>query len=189
MTELRYWILLPLCLLSLVASPPPCGAQEPRLTDLTITNTRDNLLVYMRVQGAFRQDMTEAAHSGVPTTFSFLASLYETRSLWFDKQISEITATHTLSYDALKEEFSVTRSWEAGPARVTRSFEEARQWMTSVERLKVATIDQLQKGKSYQLRAKAELSQLTLPFYLHYVLFFLSYWDFETDWYTVDFIY
>jgi hypothetical protein len=28
-----------------------------------------------------------------------------------------------------------------------------------------------------------------LPFYLHYVLFFLSFWDFETDWYTVDFIY
>jgi hypothetical protein len=53
----------------------------------------------------------------------------------------------------------------------------------------VATLDQMTKGKSYQLRAKAVLSQLTLPFYLHNILFFLSFWDFETDWYTVDFIY
>ena len=40
-----------------------------------------------------------------------------------------------------------------------------------------------------QIRAKAELSKLTLPFFLHYVFFFVSLWDFETDWYTIDFIY
>jgi len=28
-----------------------------------------------------------------------------------------------------------------------------------------------------------------LPFYLDYVLFFLSLWDFETDWYSVVFKY
>ncbi|NQT10914.1 MAG: DUF4390 domain-containing protein, partial [Desulfobacteraceae bacterium] len=41
----------------------------------------------------------------------------------------------------------------------------------------------------YQIRAKAELGKLTLPFYLHYILFFVSLWDVETDWYTIDFIY
>jgi len=39
------------------------------------------------------------------------------------------------------------------------------------------------------LGAKAELNKLTLPFHLHYVLFFVSLWDFETDWYTIDFVY
>jgi len=39
------------------------------------------------------------------------------------------------------------------------------------------------------LRVKAELEKVRLPLYLHYVLFFVSLWDFETDWYTVDFIY
>jgi len=189
MRELRYWILLPLCLLSLGAFPSPCAASEAKLIDLTITNTADNLLVHLRVQGAFRSEMAQALHSGVPTTFTFRTSLYETRRFWFDKSISEITLTHSLIYDALKKEYTVARSWEPGQIRVTRSFEEARQWMTSVEQLKVATLDQMTKGKSYQLRAKAVLSQLTLPFYLHHVLFFLSFWDFETDWYTVDFIY
>jgi hypothetical protein len=55
--------------------------------------------------------------------------------------------------------------------------------------LSIVPLAQLQKGQQYQVRAKAKLSKLTLPFYLHYVLFFVSLWDFETDWYTIDFIY
>ena len=35
----------------------------------------------------------------------------------------------------------------------------------------------------------AELNKIQLPLYLHYVFFFLSLWDFETDWHSVDFRY
>jgi len=48
---------------------------------------------------------------------------------------------------------------------------------------------QLKKGKRYQLQMMAQLDRIRLPFHLHYVLFFLSLWDFETDWYAVDFRY
>jgi hypothetical protein len=61
--------------------------------------------------------------------------------------------------------------------------------MAEIDSLKVIDLNQLQKGTRYQIRTKAQLSKLTLPFYLHYVLFFVSLWDFETDWYTIDFIY
>jgi hypothetical protein len=50
-------------------------------------------------------------------------------------------------------------------------------------------LGQLEKGQQYQLRTKAEVGKQTLPFYLHYVLFFVSLGDIETDWYTIDFIY
>jgi hypothetical protein len=33
------------------------------------------------------------------------------------------------------------------------------------------------------------MSKTTLPWKMHYVLFFVSLWDFETDWYTIDFIF
>ena len=61
--------------------------------------------------------------------------------------------------------------------------------MAEIDRLKVVPLNQLEKGRQYQLRAKAQLDKLTLPLYLHYVLFFVSLWDFETDWYTIDFIF
>jgi hypothetical protein len=61
--------------------------------------------------------------------------------------------------------------------------------MTEIHSLKIIPLSELEKGRQYQLRVKAEFSKKTLPFYLHYVLFFVSLWDFETDWYALDFIY
>jgi len=72
---------------------------------------------------------------------------------------------------------------------VANSFPHAQKLMAAVDNLKVVSLDNLIKGQQYQIRAKAELNKLTLPLYLHYVLFFVSLWDFETDWYTIDFIY
>jgi hypothetical protein len=61
--------------------------------------------------------------------------------------------------------------------------------MVDVDGLKIVPLSRLEKGRQYQVQAKAQLSKLTLPLYLHYVFFFVSLWDFETDWYTIDFIY
>ena len=73
--------------------------------------------------------------------------------------------------------------------RVVKSFDEAKKLMAEIDSLKIVELNRLEKGSQYQIRTKAQLSKLTLPFYLHYVLFFVSLWDFETDWYTIDFIY
>jgi len=61
--------------------------------------------------------------------------------------------------------------------------------MAEIDSLKIIELNHLEKDSQYQIRTKAQLSKLTLPFYLHYVLFFVSLWDFDTDWYTIDFIY
>ena len=50
-------------------------------------------------------------------------------------------------------------------------------------------MSEMKKGFHYQVQMMAQLDKIKLPFYLHHVLFFLSLWDFETDWYAVDFRY
>ena len=159
------------------------------MTDIIVTNTRDDLLVYLNVEGAFREKMQAAILSGVPTTFSFFITLFKARNLWLDKKIADIKVTHSVKYNNLKKEFVVKRSWENGEPLVTQSFEEVKKLMTEIDSLKIAPLSGLEKGLNYQIRAKAELSKLTLPFYLHHVFIFLSLWDFETDLYTIDFIY
>ena len=101
----------------------------------------------------------------------------------------ESEISHTIKYDNLKKEFMIKRSWQNGNPIVTKSFDEAQKQMAEIDGLKVVSLNMLEKGRRYQLGSKAELNKLTLPFYLHYVLFFVSLWDFETDWYEVDFIY
>ena len=164
-------------------------AQEARLNNITVSNTRDYLLLYLNLEGAFSEKLNKAILSGVPATFSFLAKLNKVRNIWIDQEIADITVTHTIKYDNLKKEFIIRRSWKNNEPEVTKSFNEAQTWMTEVNSLKIIPLGQLEKGQQYQLRIKAEVSKQTLPFYLHYVLFFISLWDIETDWYTIDFIY
>jgi hypothetical protein len=162
-------------------------AQDATLTNITVSNTQDDLLLFLNLEGAFREEMKQAILSGAPSTFSFFAKLNRVRSLWFDKDIADLEVTHTIVYDNLKKEFTITRSWKDNNPEVTKSFDEAKKWMTEVDSLKIIPLNRLEKGEQYQLRVKAEVSKKTLPLYLHYILFFVSLWDFETDWYTIDF--
>ena len=175
------------CILTVLASP--AIAQEAVLTNIIVTNTRDDLLVYLNVEGAFSEKIKEAIMSGVTVTFSYFVALYRTRGLWFDKKIADVEVTHSIRYDSLKKEFHVRRSWGNGKPAITQSFGQAQQLMAEIDSLRIVPLGELEKGRNYQIRTKAELSKLTLPFYLHYVLFFVSLWDFETDWYTIDFTY
>lgn len=164
-------------------------AKDAKLTNIIVTNTRDDLLVYLTVEGAFTQNMEDAINSGVPASFSYSVNLYRSRGMWFDKKLVDLTITHTIKYNSLRKEYSVTRSWDTNSPVVVRSFDTAKKLMAEIDSLKVIPLEQLKKGNQYQIQAKAKLSRVTLPYYLHYVLFFLSLWDFETDWYTIDFIY
>lgn len=164
-------------------------AKDAKLANIIVTNTRDDLLIYLSVEGAFTQKMEDAVKNGVPASFSFFVNLYRSRGIWFDKKLADLTITHTIKYNSLKKEYAVSRSWDNNSPVVVQSFDTARRLMTEIDSLKVIPLGLLEKGKQYQIRAKAKLSRVTLPYYLHYVLFFLSLWDFETDWYTIDFIY
>lgn len=176
-------------LLAMPLFQPCAAAQEAKLTHVIVTNTRDHLLLYLNVEGAFREEIVQAVMSGVPVSFSFYLELNKNRDFWPDKTLVSTKFTHTIKYNNLKKEFIVERSWETGEPTRTQSFADAKKLMAEVDSFKVVLLDQLEKGRQYQLLAKAELSRKTLPFYLHYVLFFVSLWDFETDWYAVDFIY
>lgn len=165
------------------------NAQDARLKNITISSTDKKLLVSMEVEGAFTQDVMEAILKGVPADFSFLVKLDRSRPWWSNEELADIEATHTIRYDNLKKEFSVYRSWIDQKPILTQSLAEAQALMTQIEGLAIIDIDQMQKNQQYELRAKAELSQMTLPFYLHYVFYFVSLWDFETDWHSVVFIY
>lgn len=162
---------------------------DARLSNLVVTNTHDDLVVYLSVEGAFTDKMKKAVLSGVPATFSYFVTLQRVRNFWFDKEIADLAVTHTIKYHTLKKEFIIKRSWEGGKQHVAKSFEEARRLMTRVDGLKVVSVSELDKGRQYQIQAKAKLDKLTLPLYLHYIIFFVSMWDFETDWYTIDFVY
>jgi len=159
------------------------------ISHIKLANTRDDLLAYFKVENAFNEKNTQAVENGISTAFTFYVTLYKTSSSLFDKKITDIKTRATIKYNSMKQEYTVVCQWKDAPALITKSFDEAKTWMTDIDNLKVVPLDRLVKGDKYQIRIKAELDKVTLPLWLHYVFFFVSYWDFETDWYVINFTY
>ena len=58
--------------------------------------------------------------------------------------------------------------------------------MTRVEKVVLFPAEMLETRRPLLLKIKTQLQQFQLPFRLHYLLAFVSYWDVETDWYTLE---
>lgn len=162
-------------------------AKEAAITNLILANRDQVLEVYLRTEGAFTPKIEAAVQSGVPVTFSYYLVLESPRRFRPSLELSDIKLTHSIRYNAIRETYTVTRSWEGFAPHVTQDFEEAKRKMCNISNLVIAQVEEMEKGRAYRLRAKAKLSELTLPLYLHHILFFLSFWNFETDWYSIDF--
>ncbi len=167
----------------------PIYAEDAYLSDIVLTNEQDYLLVHFTVEECFTAEMNEAIEKGIEVTFTFFVKLNEKRGLWLDKKIADMEFRHSIKYDNLKEIYEV-RLLERGNETITiKDFDEAKRLMSNVAALRVTPIDRLREGDNYQLKVMAELDKIRLPFNLHYVLFFLSLWDFETGWHAIDFRY
>ena len=167
----------------------PAQAEKAYLSDIVITNVEEHLLVYFTVKECFTPEMNNAIESGIETTFTFFVKLYEKLDFSIDNKVTDLEVKHSIKYDSLKKIYEVRLSERENQAITVKDFEEAKRLMSEVIALKVTPLNNLREGADYQLQMMAELDKVTLPFYLHYVLFFLSLWDFETDWHTIDFRY
>ena len=165
------------------------AAEEAQIADLVITNTSENLLVYFKVEKSFTKDIEEAILAGIPTTFTFVLELRRERHYWFDEKESFLEVEHTIKYDNVKKVFYVAFTEEGRSTQQFKDFAEAKIAMSELNGIVFTPLRQLMRGNKYYLMVKAKLEEVRLPLHLEYVFFFVSLWDFETDWFVQDFVY
>jgi hypothetical protein len=158
------------------------------LKDIIVTTSKKDLWLYFVTEGCFKKEMERAILSSVPVTFTFKATLGQKRRFWLDKKIHSVKIYHTIKYDQLKDVFVIKRSEAPEQIATSKDFIWAKKIMATVE-APLVPLSSLKKGERYQLALKAELNKVKLPFYLHYIFFFTSLWDFETDWQYINFVY
>jgi hypothetical protein len=178
-----------LLLLIVFAPASAVQAKEASLTDIHVTNTRDHCLLFFRVTDFPTKEMQKAIDNGINTSFTFCIKRDEVRSFWWNKEIIDLEVSHEIQYDSLKKRYKVRLSEKDNKTIYVQEFDEAIELMSEIAGLAISELSELHKGKHYKVSMMAELDKIRLPLYLHYVFFFLSLWDFETDWYTVDFTY
>ncbi len=160
----------------------PTFAEDAELTNLIVKNSNDELQVDLMIKGILSQEMRAIVSKGIPISLTFLILLYEVRDYWFDNKMISKTVVHEVRFDVLKKEYRIWRSWEERAPQTVKNFEKAQSLFYEIKGFDVVALSRLKKGKHYQLRVKSELNK-------NKVRFTGFPWEFETNWYTINFIY
>jgi hypothetical protein len=169
--------------------PAQVGAEDKAaINDIVVSNSDRNLLLYLTVDKAFRPEMEKGVLNGIPASFTFFVSLREVDNGKPGKQVVSLEFDHVLSYDPLKELFSLEFS-EDNSSLTADNLSKAKRLMTDVNGVKVVDLSRLKPGNEYFLSVKARLERKTLPLFFHYLIPFWKLRDYETDWYYVEFRY
>lgn len=162
---------------------------EPHIADILVTTSQTHLLLFCSIKNSFTPEMIEGIHNGIPITFTFLVELEQVNNKWFDKTMTEMTIQHTLVYDSLKEQYKIYRSEKNQNPIITDSLEKAQEIIVELNGIKIISREKMKPDMPYAIHVKATLAEKTLPLYMHYIIPFISLWDFETDWRTIEFRY
>jgi hypothetical protein len=133
------------------------------------------------VENCFTEKMEEAIQSGIRTTFTFYVNLYQKRSWWKDRRVASAEFRHTVQYHPIQKVYQV-KLGENHSATAALNLEEAKRLMSKVREFEIRSSSPLDPGVPCYFRIKAELDPVRLPLHLEYLFFFVSLWDFETDW-------
>jgi hypothetical protein len=166
----------------LILTSSPAFPGDAELTNLIVRNNFDQLQVDLLIKGFFTEKIKTAVSKGMPISLTFLIVLYEVHDYWFDDKMVSKTALHDIKFDVLKKEYRMQRSWEKRTPSIIKDFKKAQSLFLEIKGFDVIPLKELKKGKHYQLRVKSELNEKKFPFTGFP-------WEFETDWYTINFIY
>jgi hypothetical protein len=161
----------------------------PHFTDIIVTTSDTDLLLFGELRNSLNEEMIEGLHNGIPVRFSFFVELEKDRANWFDEQLVSLEFTHTLTYDTLKETYVVDTEENARRRRTALTLEEAALVLNEINGLKIIELERLVPDSKYRLQIKADLHKKTLPLSLHTIIPFVGWWDVNTDWFTVEFMY
>lgn len=178
--------------LLLIFNTPCLGEQVTRkvtIKDLTATTSATHLIVFATLENSFTSEMIEILHSGIPLKFTFFIELYKTEKNWPDEQITAFSFNHIMTFDTLKENYRVTLEENNNKVQPFRSLFEAQKVVNEINGVKVVELSQLIPDNLYKFKIRTELYQKTLPMSLHNILPFLSWWNVETEWHTIEFKY
>jgi hypothetical protein len=166
-------------------------AEETSIRNVFVTNSPTHLQLQFHLTNSFNEKMDEAINTGIPTVFDYYVELYQSRGFWNDRLLSSLVITKTIKYDTLKQEYVVTKKTNLNGAstQVMGSFAEAKQFMNNVNISGFYPMSKLERTKSYYFRIRARSQGIAPPGYVHSVLFFVNWMNFQTDWVIERFYY
>jgi hypothetical protein len=161
----------------------------PYLEDFIISTEEDSVYLSLNVANPFDHEIKSLLLNGVSQKISLTVKVsvnsFNLYLVKFNRTLSDNTYTHNIDYDNLKKTFTVTMSAESKPIKTT-SYKKALKIAAGFKDIVLLNRNQIDADRHYQVDAQTEIREVSLPFHLEYLFFFLSAWDRKSNSYTID---
>ena len=149
--------------LIVVAAMAVCSAQTIQVTPLAKDG---RILVTLRMNDIFTDEVRAAMHSGLRITFVYDIELKRTTALWMDRTLATATVTATIEYDILTQRYQAVRREDGRMDKVDilDREEAARAWLTEFDKLPLFNSAGLEGNSEYYLRVRAHTTPRNASF-------------------------
>jgi hypothetical protein len=150
-------------LLVLFGTAASASAQTLQVTPLAKDG---RILVTMRMNDVFSDEVRAAMHSGLRVTFVYDIELKRSTALWVDRTLATATVTATIEYDILTQRYIATRREDGRMDKVEYLDREdaARTWLTEFDKLPLFNSGALEGNSEYYLRVRAHTTPRNASF-------------------------
>ncbi len=174
------------CLLTVVVAAP-CRAEglegrfEVRSADLELKDGvyHLNARLDLPVGDAVRRGLAE----GVPVSLELDLDVERVRQLLPNSRVAELTQRYHLQYNAVSARY-ILRNDNSGQQQSLGTVDAALELLSEVRGLPVLDKALLSLGRRYEASVRAKIDYGSVPFSMRVLMFWVSEWHRESDWYT-----
>jgi hypothetical protein len=176
-----------LAMLTSALAPAPAAADglegrfEVRSADLELQDGvyHLNARLDLPVSDAVRRGLAE----GVPLTLELDLDIERVRQLLPNSRVAELTQRYRLQYNAVSARF-ILRNDNSGQQESLGTIDAALEQLSEVHSLPVLDKSLVTPDRRYEANVRAKLDYGTVPFSLRVLMFWVSEWHRDSDWYT-----
>ncbi len=157
------------------------GRFEVRSADLDLKDGvyHLNARIDLPVSDAVRRGLTE----GVPLTLELDLDIERVRQLLPNSRVAELTQRYHLQYNAVSARY-VLRNENSGQQESLGTVDAAIELLSEVRALPVLDKALIAPDRRYEASVRAKIDYGSVPFTLRVLMFWVSDWHRESDWYT-----
>jgi hypothetical protein len=141
-----------------------------------------NVRLDLPVSDAVRRGLAE----GVPIGLELDLGIERVRQLLPNSRVAELSQHYHLQYNAVSERY-VLRNDNSGQQESLGTIEGALEVLSEIRDLPVLDKSLIQADRRYEASVRAKLDYGSVPFTLRLMMFWVSDWHRESDWYTWTF--
>ena len=160
------------------------GRFEVRSADLELEEGvyHMNARLDLPISDAVRRGLAE----GVPLNLELDIEIERVRQLLPNSRVAELTQRYHLEYNAVSARYTL-RNVNSGQQESLANIDAALERLSDIHDLPVLDRALIAEDRRYEANVRAKADYGTVPFTLRLVMFWVSDWHRESDWYTWTF--